>query len=135
MKRASITSVLIAALGLYAGGGCGNSSDDGAAKGARGVPSADGSTTANLGDALADQPKGTTAVNVVVLGSRNPIVAGNAVTFTAAVAPAASNTTFPTGNLTLTIDGATSASAPLDRGSAQFTINSLAAGQHNIVAT
>jgi hypothetical protein len=75
------------------------------------------------------------STNTVVLSSLDPSVVGQSVTFAIAVAPAASSFTYPTGSVTLSIDGANGGSASLQKGYAQITVSSLAAGSHAVVAT
>ncbi len=67
----------------------------------------------------------------VVLGAPNPSLVGDSVTFTATVTPAAA-----TGTVTFNVDGIDIASPPtLVGGVATYTISTLTAGSHPIIAT
>ncbi len=72
----------------------------------------------------------TTALN----SSANPSLAGQAVTFTAAVAATAPGAGMPTGTVTFTIDGTAQPAATLSGGQAILTTSSLAPGSHTVSA-
>jgi hypothetical protein len=71
--------------------------------------------------------------NTVVASSIDPVVVGQAVTFTAAAAPAVSGSGIPTGSITFTIDGVAQPAVPLVNGLATLSVSTLAAGNHSIV--
>jgi Bacterial Ig-like domain (group 3)/FG-GAP-like repeat/FG-GAP repeat len=78
-------------------------------------------------------PPTLSASSTAVTSSLNPSVAGQAVTFTAAVTSSASGT--PTGTVTF-LDGTTSlGTGTLASGSATFQTSSLTAGTHSITAS
>jgi hypothetical protein len=78
---------------------------------------------------------GTAAVNALVVSSADGSIYGRAVALTAAVAPAASTTTYPTGTVTFKIDGVARAAVALHNGVASFSISTLSVGAHSVVAT
>src|SRR4051812_43182881 len=75
------------------------------------------------------------AANIVVLSSNDPSLVGQAVTFAVAVAPASSSFTYPSGTVSVSVDGTSQGSASLQKGYAQIVVSNLAAGSHNVVAT
>jgi hypothetical protein len=77
---------------------------------------------------------GTAAVNALVVSSADGSVYGHAVTFTAAVAPATSNTAYPTGTVTFRIDGTARATVALNNGIANYSVSTLKVGSHSVVA-
>lgn len=83
----------------------------------------------------ATSAQAATATNTVVAPSANPVVSGRAVTFTAAVAPAVSSLSAPTGTVTFTIDGAARPPVTLSRGLAKLTVDTIAVGDHQVTAT
>jgi Bacterial Ig-like domain (group 3)/Pectate lyase superfamily protein/Domain of unknown function (DUF4214) len=74
------------------------------------------------------------ATNTVVVSSADPTVSGQPITFTAAVAPAFSSTSLPTGTVVFTIDGAAQPAVTLTNGVAKLTVPTLRAGTHSVVA-
>jgi hypothetical protein len=78
---------------------------------------------------------GIAATNAIVVSSADGSIYGRAVTLTAAVAPAVSSATYPTGTVTFKIDGTARATVALHNGIASFSISTLAVGGHSVVAT
>src|SRR5262249_19734074 len=76
----------------------------------------------------------TQATNTVVFSSVDPIVSGQPVTFTAAVAPAASGVGIPTGTVTFTFDGVAQPAVSLSNGMGTLTVSTLSAGTHSVTA-
>lgn len=76
------------------------------------------------------------AATVTMLTSGlNPSLAGNNVTFTAAVAAVAPGSGIPTGSITFSIDGAPQTPAVMSSGQATFSTSALTPGSHTIAAT
>jgi len=81
------------------------------------------------------QVVGARTATTTVQSSLNPSELGEAVTFTATVAPTSGAGT-PTGNVVFTIDGATQPAAALDgSGKATLTLSDLTTGTHTIQAS
>src|SRR5262249_12828519 len=91
--------------------------------------------TADGGDGGACAP-GAAPTNTVILTSNDPQVAGKPLTFVVAVAPAVSSYAYPSGSVSIAVDGANPATVPLIKGSAQFSPPTpLDVGDHHVVAT
>jgi hypothetical protein len=74
------------------------------------------------------------ATNTVVVSSVDPVVSGQPVTFTAAVAPSVSSLVMPTGTVTFTLDGVAQPAVALANGVATLTVSTLSVGSHSVVA-
>jgi autotransporter-associated beta strand protein len=68
------------------------------------------------------------------LASSGTSAAGDQVTFTVTVAPAAPATGTPTGNVTFTIDGVAQQPVALNNGVATISVNTLGTGAHSVLA-
>src|SRR5262245_5337664 len=73
---------------------------------------------------------GTALTNALVVSTVDSSVVGQQVVFTAAVAPALSTATYPTGTVTFNIDGVASAPVALQNGIASLAVSNLVAGSH-----
>lgn len=94
----------------------------------------DSFTTSTSATALT-QTVNKASTTTSVTPSVNPSVFGQSVSFTATVAAVAPGSGTPTGSVTFTIDGVTSAPVTLVNGSASFATSSLAVGPHVVSAT
>lgn len=94
----------------------------------------DSFTTSTSATALT-QTVNKAGTTTTVTPSVNPSVFGQTVTFTAAVAAVAPGAGTPTGTVSFTVDGVTSAPVALVNGSATFSTSSLTVGTHTVTAT
>jgi hypothetical protein len=76
-----------------------------------------------------------TATTTTLVSSLNPSQLGQAVVFTATMAGNVPGSNTPTGTVTFTIDGTAGTPVMVVNGTATFTISTLTAGSHTIVAT
>jgi hypothetical protein len=131
VSLASLVSLAgLTAIGCHAGTG-GSDGDPSAVSG----EGDDGGAGADGGIVIPHIPTGPGLSNVVVGSSKNPAVSGTAITFVAAIAPAASTSTYPTGSVYFTIDGVVQPPVPVTNGSAALTDARLPAGNHDVTAT
>ncbi len=77
----------------------------------------------------------TQTTNTVLVSSVDPVVSGQPVTFTVAVAPAISSLVIPTGTVTFTIDGVSQPAVALTNGLANLTVPTMSAGSHSVVGS
>ncbi|MBQ0984210.1 Ig-like domain repeat protein [Streptomyces sp. F63] len=98
-------------------------------------------TAAYSGDGTYDPSSGSdthlvnrASTRVETTSFPDPSVSGQEVTLTATVVPLAPGAGTPTGQITFTIDGTTTLTAPLTGGTATTTISTLAPGPHSITA-
>jgi len=89
-----------------------------------------GAAAANPLSLVVTQDSTTTTLS----SSADPAVAGQNVTFTAAVSATAPGSGTPTGSVVFTIDGAAQPAVPLTAGSAALTLATLAGGSHTVTA-
>ena len=75
----------------------------------------------------------TPYTNTVVVSSVDPVVAGQPVTFTVAVAPAVSSLVLPTGTVTFSIDGVAQPAVALANGLATLAVPTMSVGSHTVV--
>jgi hypothetical protein len=83
---------------------------------------------------LATTSPATNETETTLTPSANSVTPGTTVTFTATVSPA-SGTVMPTGNVVFSVDEATVATVALSAGKATYTIATLPAGQHYVLAS
>jgi hypothetical protein len=89
--------------------------------------------TSEFSNAVAVEPQ--TATVTTVTSSVNPSLLNQGVTFTATVTPASSGNMTPTGTVQFQIDGVNAGGlVSLGSGSASFSISTLSAGTHTIMA-
>jgi hypothetical protein len=78
--------------------------------------------------------RSTLSTTTQLASSSNPSRSGEAVVFTAAVSPVSPGGGVPTGSVQFARAGSVIATAPLNNGTALFTIASLAVGKHQFQA-
>ncbi len=74
------------------------------------------------------------STNVLIFSSADPSVSGQPVTLTAAIAPAASGTAYPTGTVTFVVDCKLQIPVTIANGLANLSLPSLAIGPHSVAA-
>jgi hypothetical protein len=65
----------------------------------------------------------------------DPQVTGKPLSFVVAVAPAASSYTYPSGSVSVSVDGVNQGTFSLTKGAAMFSLPAMAVGDHNVIAS